>query len=410
MMAEIPFVPVLIGSDANVYGMARSFHEAYGVRSIAVSKTIFTATIDTKIIDFVLEPDLENPKKFINALMKVKEMYRAKKRLLVPCGDGYVKLVVKLQDKLRPHFLFNCPTEEILNQLSLKESFYETCDKYGFMYPKTEVVTAKSYKSQTLPFDFPVVVKASNSVEYWKCSFSGKMKVFVAKNADEYKKITEAIYSSDYQDALTVQEFIPGDDSYMRVLNCYVSARDKKVKLLALGHALLEEHTPQGIGSYVAIISTSDAALTERFRVFLEGIGYTGFANFDMKLDMRDGEYKLFETNVRQGRSSYYVTAAGYNLAKWLVEDLVFERELPLTVADNEHLWLQVPSGIVYKYVPNEAVREKVKRLISEKKWTNSLFYDQDMKPSRYLKLQAYMLNHYKKYKRYYGKKGLNGE
>lgn len=72
-MEEIKFRPVLLGSDVNVYGMARAFHEEYGIRSIAVSKTVLSATADTKLIDFTHEPDLENPEKFMKKLIEVKE-------------------------------------------------------------------------------------------------------------------------------------------------------------------------------------------------------------------------------------------------------------------------------------------------------------------------------------------------
>lgn len=404
-MAE--FIPVLIGSDANVYGMARSFHEEYNLRSVALSKTVLPATANSKLIDFVFEPDLENDDKFVAALMKIKASFPDKKLLLIPCGDGYVKLTVKNQARLSGSFLFNCPSEEVMYSLSLKENFYQMCDKYGFKYPKTAVVSKNDYKTDSLGFDFPVVLKASNSVEYWKCSFNGKMKVFVAQNKDEYVKILNAIYSSSYQDHMTIQEFIPGDDSYMRVLNCYVGS-DGKVKLMALGHALLEEHTPQGIGSYVAIINTFDEKLLEKFKFMLEDIGYHGFANFDMKFDSRDNEYKLFETNIRQGRSSYFVTASGYNLAKWLVDDLVYKKEMPLTIAKNEYLWLQVPKGIVRKYVKSEPLQKQVKELIKQGKWTNSLIYKKDLSLKRYIGIKLSMLNHYRKYKRYYGKKGLN--
>lgn len=406
-MAEVEFIPILLGSDANVYGMARSFHEAYGVHSIAVSKTVFTATVDSKIIDFTFESDLENPERFLAKLAEVKKAHPDKKLLLVPCGDGYVKLMVKYQDQLRDSYEFNCPSEEVLQRLTLKESFYETCDRYGFTYPKTEVVTVENYRTKDPGIQFPVIIKASNSVEYWKCSFKGKMKVFVAQDKAEYDRILNAIYSSSYQDHLTIQEFIPGDDTYMRVLNCYVG-QDGKVKLMALGHALLEEHTPTGIGSYVAIINTYDKALLEQFRSFLEDVGWKGFANFDMKYDTRDGKYKLFETNPRQGRSSYYVTASGYNLAQWLVEDVIYHKEQPFTVAREEHLWIQVPKQIVYRYVHDEVLKQKVKQLIREGKCTHSLFYSKDMKLSRFCKLTANQLNHFKKYKKYYGKKGLD--
>ena len=60
---------------------------------------------------------------------------------------------------------------------------------------------------------------------------------------------------------MIIQDFIPGDDSYMRVLTNY-SDRNGKVKLMCMGHVLLEEHTPHGIGNHAVILTEHDEALS----------------------------------------------------------------------------------------------------------------------------------------------------
>ena len=309
-------LPVLLGSDANVYGMARSFYMEYGVTSLAIGKGALAATANSKLVKMaVVEPNLEDDAVFVRTLTDFAKAHSGKTLVLVSCGDNYTGLMARARAALEPYYKFACPTPELVAELDTKEFFYQACERHGLSYPRTFGCTNENYKTVELPFPFPCIIKASNSVAYWNCKFPHKKKVFVAYNKEEFDAITAAIYSSSYQDNLVLQEYIPGDDNCMRVLNCY-SGLDHKVKLMALGRPLLEEQTPEGIGNYAAIMNVRDDELMEKMKAFLEDVGWEGFSNFDMKYDARDGKYKLFEMNPRQGRSSFFVTASGYNLAK----------------------------------------------------------------------------------------------
>ena len=51
-MSQQPFVPLLLGADINVYSMARAFHEAYGVKTIAYGMYPSGPCYGSSIIDY----------------------------------------------------------------------------------------------------------------------------------------------------------------------------------------------------------------------------------------------------------------------------------------------------------------------------------------------------------------------
>ena len=264
----------------------------------------------------------------------------------------------------------------MLETLIHKEKFYDLCDKYGIDHPATYVYHKGEGHGFTLPFEGPFVVKPAESDTYWKHPFPTQKKAYVLQTREEVDQVIDDIYNAGYEDSLIIQDFIPGDDSYMRVVTNY-SGADGKVRLMCVGHVLLEEHTAHAIGNHAVIITEPEPELCEKLKGFLEAIHFTGFSNFDIKYDQRDGKFKAFEINCRQGRSNYYVTGAGYNLAKYLVEDRVLGKDCELTITKNRHLWWVIPPKVAYDYV-NPRYHEEMKALQAHNAVVNPLFYKPD--------------------------------
>ena len=180
--------------------------------------------------------------------------------------------------------------------------------------------------------------------------------------------------------------------------------------MMALGDVLLEEHTPEGIGSYGAIMTGYNADINERIKGFLEEIGYVGFSNFDLKYDKRDGSFKLFEINPRQGRSSYFTTASNKNLARYLVRDVVYGEDRPLDVAtlDDEVLWTMIPLDVIRTYVSDPEALARAERLIRSGKVRTSYWSPQDKSLARWISYQVNQRNYRKQYAACFGHRGID--
>lgn len=404
---ELDFEPILLGSDINVYGMARSFYEEYGIISNIITSNHLLPTKYTKILTVERVPGFSKDPIFIEHMRKIAERIcqTNKKYLLIACGDVYAKLVSKHKKELSKDFICPYVDLDLFEKLSDKESFYQICETYNLPYPDTFIITknlADKKESIRPPFEYPIALKPANSIEYLAVDFEGRKKAFRIKTQEEFDDIIQKIYQAGYTADMIAQDFIPGDDDNMRVLNAYVD-QNHKVRMMCLGHPLLEDPTPDAIGNYVAILADYNEEIYQTIQPFLEGIKYTGFANFDMKYDPRDGKYKLFEINLRQGRSSFFVTLSGYNLAKYVTEDYVFKKPFTETIYGNGNmLWLGIPKKIFFKYVKTSADKTKAERLLREKKYGTTIFYKKDFSIRRYLVMYYTFYKYIDRFKKYF--------
>lgn len=401
-MNNLNIQPVLLGGDINCYSVARAFFEEYNVRSIAIGKVELGATQHSKFIDFTLNADIGLPDsiKFLTNLGEqlVKE---GKIPILMGCTDEYAEFIIDNKEILSTIFTISCIDSELKDKLISKESFYKLCEEKNLDYPKTAIYSKQDTHTE-FNFNYPVIIKPSDSIAYWKRPFPGMKKAYIANTPEEFKTITSEIYGSLYNKNLIIQEFIPGDDSHMRVLTCY-SDQNGKVKMMCLGHVLLEEHTPKGIGNHAAIITEYNEELLNKFKIFLEDINYTGFSNFDIKYDSRTNTFKVFEVNLRQGRSNYYVTGSGNNIARYIVEDKIKNTELPLTIQRDNHFWHVMPTYVVHKFVKDKTLKQKAKKLVKGKKSSSSFLCKYDLKNNikRSSYVTLYNINQIRKFNKY---------
>lgn len=395
------FIPVMLGGDINTYSVARAFYEQYQVKSYIFGKYPSGPSYNSKIIEYTPNPKIDTDEVFLDTVNTFAAKHADKKIVLVGCGDSYVALISKHKKELAENIIAPYIDFELMDSLQQKELFYQLCEKHGIDYPGTLIYDQSMGFDFEVEFMYPVILKPSDSVKYWEHPFPTQNKVYTIKDRAELEKVIKDIYGAGYPDKLVIQDMIPGNDEYMRVLTSY-SDKNGKVKMMCLGHVLLEEHTPHGIGNHAVIITEPQEELMMRVKALLEDLNYVGYSNFDIKFDKRDGKYKFFEINTRQGRSNFYVTGSGFNVAKYIVEEYVYGKELELELAKEEHLWLVVPKAVAFKYVKEEENLAKLRKLFAEKKVVNPIFMKGDLKPKRFFAMAKNYVSHFVKFKKYY--------
>jgi len=396
------FRVLILGTDINAYYMARCYHEAYNKKADMLGKSPMAFTKHSNIINIDYEEKLWDEEVFVRRINEFAKKYHDEKIVVISSNETYARFLVKNKDYLEKNILFNYPNLEIFDNLIMKDKFYNAYHEM-LDIPKTYIYSCKKKEKIKETFTFPIILKASDVIDYNHHRFPGMHKIYRLNSMEEVEDTINKIEDSGYSGNLLLQEFIPGDDSHLCDVVFY-SGTDKKVKLASFAQIGLQEHAKGMVGNAAVLINGYNEygkveETIQKLKNFMEYIGFQGIAEFDLKYDKRDNKYKVFEINARQGRCSYYVTACGFNLVKYLVDDLVFNKQEEFIFVDKEQMLSFVPKGIIEKYVVNEKFRKKALELWRQGKVVNPLIYKKDKNFKRKLVILKKSKDYYKEYK-----------
>ena len=399
---------VLIGSDMNTYYMARCYHEAFNENIDVIATEPIRFTQFSSIVNITYHPDLKTKEGFVKAMLDYgKEKFAGEKIVAIPCHDVYVRLLAENLDELSEYFIYNGPSLKIVDAFLVKETFYRAFGRAGLKFAKTIYYDCKDKETAPIPVEiyYPLIIKPSNGIEYGKHKFEGQPKVYKAKTPEKAVEFINKVKASGYEDTLIVQEFIPGDDTYLFDCMIYVNSKGK-AEFASFAQIGLQEHSPSAIGNCTVLINGYNKfggteETVERLKKFLEKIGYRGFAEFDLKYDRRDKTFKVMEINPRQARSSYYLAALGHNLITTIFDDVFEHKEKEFELLTDEVLLSMVPFSVLKKYVRDDEYVAKAIELKKKHKMVDPLKYkgEKSFKHKFYLILRA--MNYKKKYRIY---------
>lgn len=397
---------LIMGTDINAYYMSRCYHELTGKKADIIGNR---AMPYTDISNSIIIKDFNNKENFIKALTEYGEKNKDYEILLIATSDLYVKLVAEEKSLLEKYYVFNYPDIELVNNLLVKEKFYDIYKDMGLDMPKTYIYPCNKNedinKIKKCFNEYPIIIKPSDGVEYHSLDDTTLAKVYKIHSEEELEKIIKKIENAGYNKNLIIQEFIPGDDSALFDSVFYVG-KDKKAKLATFAQIGLQEHTPTGIGNCTVLVNGYDEhgykeEIVYKLKEFIEKIGYQGFAEFDIKYDVRDNKYKVLEINPRQSRSGYYLTACGYNLVKYLIDDLIKNKNMEFKIIKEKYVLSFVPKIVIKKYIKNNKLKKEIIKLIKNKKIVNPIDYKKDKNIKRKLYVFYRKFNYIKKYKKY---------
>ena len=300
---------VLLKFDPNVMhhgglGAIRSLGRM-GVPVYAVQESAFAPAGHSRYLrgQVLWQPGRLTPDRVRAGLLRLAELI-GRPSVLIPTDDAGAIFLAEHADGLRGRFLFSDPPASLPRQLAGKHSLHRLCDEVGFPTPRSAVPSSLPEASAVAAgYGYPVVGKLARP---WQSS-SGQHSTEIIGDGTALATAWRATQAS--QAGLMLQEYIPAAPGHDWFFHGYAGVSGAACQPACTGVKDRSYPAHAGLTSFGRCVPNE--ALREAAAGLLARIGYRGIADLDLRLDDRDGQYKLLDFNPRLGAQFRLFTAAG---------------------------------------------------------------------------------------------------
>jgi predicted ATP-grasp superfamily ATP-dependent carboligase len=244
--------------------------------------------------------------------------------VLIPTDDAGAIFLAEHGAALQGKFLFPDPPASLPRQLAGKYSLHMLCAELGFPSPRSCVPSSLTRAAEAAAdYRYPVVGKLARP---WQ-SQSKQPSTQIIHDQAELDVAWQA--SQAGQAGLLLQEYIPAAPGHDWFFHGYAAASDRCWPACT---GVKDRSYPAHAGLTSFGRCVPNEALRDSATLLLRRLGYRGIADLDLRLDDRDGQYKLLDFNPRLGAQFRLFTGpGGLDLVRAAYLDLTGQ---PVTGAD----------------------------------------------------------------------------
>ncbi len=306
---------IVLGTGVVAYGVIREcgeagfhvIHVTTKPNDIASASSIpdesflveFSPASETGLLDFFLEKGAEWSGAFI-----------------IPVNDPVVLFTSKNLEALSAFYACHALPWSKLRHVVNKNLLYERANEIDVPAPRIETpISIEDLRAIENEVAYPCIIKPHQTPAFF-AAFARKVHVINDSRELAYW------YGQCEQRSLDVMvsEIIPGPESNLFLYDSCLDADGNVIADVFLQK--VRQDNEYGVASVIKTIPHIEEIKESCLRL-LRHLGFRGFSAVEVKLDDRDGTYKLIEINPRPVLYQRLFTFAGINISQILLEDYV---------------------------------------------------------------------------------------